>query len=292
MRRTLEQAGGNRLEGLCEDIGNARDLARDAGARIEIGEGGDGIERLTARFAGRAFSPHRHDTYAIGMTLSGVQTFRYRGEQRYCLPGQCHVLHPDEMHDGGPASAEGFSYKIVYIDPFLIQQALGGRALPFLADPVVRSAEFSRTLLRGALDMRDPVDDLRRIDLAVSVAGLLQAAGAGDRAVKGPLRLDSLLRARERIAADPTARHSAQDLEGVTDLDRWTLARQFRAAFGTSPSRFRTMRQLEEARRMMRAGLPLAEAALDAGFADQSHMTRQFKNAYGLTPAAWMAALA
>ena len=57
-------------------------------------------------------------------------------------------------------------------------------------------------------------------------------------------------------------------------------------------SRFRTMRQLDRARWAMRDGLALAEAALAAGFADQSHMSRLFKRAYGLTPAKWAAALA
>jgi AraC-like DNA-binding protein len=76
-------------------------------------------------------------------------------------------------------------------------------------------------------------------------------------------------------------------LEHVANLDRWSLARQFRAAFGTSPTRFRTMRQLDHVRRLVKSGVSLAEAALDAGFADQSHMSRQFKRAYGLTPAHW-----
>jgi len=93
------------------------------------------------------------------------------------------------------------------------------------------------------------------------------------------------------IVANPATRHSIETLEGVSGLDRWALARQFRAAFGTCPSNFRTMRQLDEARRMIRGGLPLAEAALGAGFADQSHMSRMFKRAYGLTPAKWAAAL-
>jgi AraC-like DNA-binding protein len=44
-------------------------------------------------------------------------------------------------------------------------------------------------------------------------------------------------------------------------------------------------------RRLVKSGVSLAEAALDAGFADQSHMSRQFKRAYGLTPAHWAAAL-
>jgi AraC-like DNA-binding protein len=37
----------------------------------------------------------------------------------------------------------------------------------------------------------------------------------------------------------------------------------------------------------IRRGRPLAVAAVDAGFADQSHLTRQFKRSYGLTPGQW-----
>jgi AraC-like DNA-binding protein len=37
--------------------------------------------------------------------------------------------------------------------------------------------------------------------------------------------------------------------------------------------------------------VPLAQAASEAGFADQSHLTRQFKQAYGLTPARWASAV-
>ena len=31
-----------------------------------------------------AYEPHRHDSYAIGITTAGVQTFRYRGTRRVC----------------------------------------------------------------------------------------------------------------------------------------------------------------------------------------------------------------
>jgi hypothetical protein len=46
-----------------------------------------GIERREARFNGAAFTPHRHDTYAIGITLAGFQAFDYRGSSRRSLPG-------------------------------------------------------------------------------------------------------------------------------------------------------------------------------------------------------------
>src|SRR5690348_15165664 len=65
---------------------------------IHFGPAAPGLERAAVRLRRSAYAPHRHDTYAIGITTGGVQRFRYRGERRICLPGQLHVLHPDELH--------------------------------------------------------------------------------------------------------------------------------------------------------------------------------------------------
>jgi AraC-like DNA-binding protein len=76
-------------------------------------------------------------------------------------------------------------------------------------------------------------------------------------------------------------------LEAVTGLSRYALARHFRACLGTSPYRYLVLRRLDRVRALIRSGTPLAEAALSTGFADQSHMTRHFKKAYGLSPGRW-----
>jgi len=284
MAGRLDPDDNPRLEGLCDDG------ARQADRCIRIGRGTEGVERLEAHFTGQPFAPHRHDTYAIGVTLRGVQTFRYRGAVHHCLPGQWHVLHPDEVHDGAAGTADGFGYRILYLDPALVQQALAGRPLPFVRDPVVR--EPAAGLVPALTDLDAAIDDMRRTDIAVDAAAWLarQAGAASPRCQS--LCLPALMRVREIIAADPAVRRPIAAYEAVTGLDRWTLARQFRAAFGTSPSRFRTMRQLDRARRLIASGTPLAEAALAAGFADQSHLSRLFKRSYGLTAARWRAAVA
>jgi AraC-like DNA-binding protein len=290
MPATLRGRREKRLEGLCESESGADGRL----ARISLGAGCDGIERLQASFRGRAFTPHRHDTYAIGLTTAGVQTFRYRGEQRHCLPGQCHILHPDEIHDGAAGTGEGFAYQILYVDPSLLLEALGGRSLPFVPNPVLDLTARQRDLLSAAWEMETPIDDVARIDIAGAIAELLLAAcstSSGDGGSATTLRLHGLSSVRALIASHPAKRHAIDELERIAGLDRWSLARQFRAAFGTSPSRFRTLRQLDQVRRSIRSGTGLAEAALEAGFADQSHMSRQFKRAYGLTPARWAAAL-
>src|SRR5215831_15031430 len=83
-----------------------------------------GVELFRAWFPGEAYQKHRHDTYAIGVTDSGVQVFDYRGSRHASVPGRVVVLYPDEMHDGRSGGAAGFGYRIVYVDPSLLGDAV------------------------------------------------------------------------------------------------------------------------------------------------------------------------
>ena len=78
------------------------------------------------------------------------------------------------------------------------------------------------------------------------------------------------------------------ELERVSGRERWSLSRDFRALYGTSPYRYVTQRRLELCRRLLRSGFTLADASLAAGFFDQSHMTRHFVQCFGLSPARWL----
>jgi AraC-like DNA-binding protein len=272
-----------RLERLCKVASGGASGHID---RIRIASGAEGIERLEAHLHGQAFSPHRHDTYAIGITLAGIQTFHFRGEQWHCLPGQCHILHPDEAHDGAAGTDKGFRYRIVYIDPRLVREALPGRALPFIGNPVVDAERVPRHHRIWNFD--EEIDDLARTALVLAIVDLLLEVQSEVDERPHRLALGPLNRVRDFIAATPASRHSMQELECLSGLDRWTLTRQFQAAFGTNPRRFRTMRQLDQVRRLLMAGRSLVEAAMEAGFADQSHMSRRFKAAYGLKPGEWI----
>jgi AraC-like DNA-binding protein len=276
MRETLRGVDGDCLERSC---------ARGANS-IRFGAGAHGVERAEMRFSTHAFEPHRHDTYAIGISLTGVLRFRYRGSSRICLPGQIHVLHPDVLHDGGPGTSEGFSYRILYAEPALVRDALGGGELPFVADPVQNSTPATRLLASLLSDIDEPITDLSRVDIATIIADALRSL-SGARARQTSVDFRAVSGVRDYLAAHPAMQTPASTLERLTGLDRFSIARQFRKAFGTSPDRYRTMRRLELARSAIENGVPLAQAAAQAGFADQSHMTRQFKQTYGLTPARW-----
>lgn len=251
-----------------------------------------GLDRIDAFFAAHAYDPHRHDTYALGLTLSGVQSFDYRGARADSTAGHAIVLYPDETHDGRAGVAGGFRYRMLYLEPRLIRDALGRRArcLPFVRHAVLRDPRLVAALRLALDDLSRPLESL---ELDQAVLGVAEALLALDASAQGRKDTASCAvaveRARAFLDAHVTRVVASEELEAATGLDRYTLARQFRRRLGTSPYRYLTMRRLDQARAHMRAGESLAEAAIASGFADQSHMTRQFHRAYGLTPGRWRA---
>lgn len=265
-------------------------LERSCGPRaisVRLGAGCPGLERAEVRLSRWAYQPHQHDTYGIGITTSGVQAFCYRGERHLCLPGQLHILHPGETHDGAAVAGQSLGYRILYLAPELIRGALGGRPLPFVACPVQALTPATRRVARFLADIDEPVSDLQRAEIAVTVADALTILAGQPGQSRALIDIRAVELARGYLAAHAREQVPAAALEKITGTDRFTLTRHFRRAFGTSPDRYRASRRLDLARAAIENGTPLAQAAVGAGFADQSHMTRQFKQAYGLTPARW-----
>jgi AraC-like DNA-binding protein len=278
------RSAGAGLERSCQDKG-----AGWIASTTPIG----GVELLSAWFAGAAYEKHRHDTYAIGVTDSGVQVFDYRGAVHASTPGQVVVLHPDEIHDGRAGTGAGFGYRILYVEPVVVADAVRAlrgapHPLPFVNEPVSTNPTLSHAIEDA---FRAPLEPLVVDSLVVDVARGLMAGerdGAGARCLRS-VDAPAVERARQFLDAERVRVVHSTELESITGLTRYDLCRQFRIAFGTSPHRYLLMRRLDLARDAIHQEHPLAEVAHDAGFADQAHFTRVFRSAFGLTPARYRA---
>lgn len=248
------------------------------------------LERMEAFFNGHGFTPHRHDTYAIGQTIAGVHCFNYRKSMRHSLPGQAMVLYPDELHDGESGTQEGFRYRILYIPPEILQKTLGGQPLPYIPSGVSSDPRITSTVSSLLERLDGEIDPLEEDDGIYDLAHAL-AAVAGHKTRRRRLNYRAAELAREYMLQCAEKRVTLDDLEDVSGADRWSLSRDFRVLYGTSPYRYLTQRRLDRARALMREGHTLVEVAACAGFTDQSHMTHHFKKSYGLPPGRWMSML-
>ena len=73
----------------------------------------------------------------------------------------------------------------------------------------------------------------------------------------------------------------------IAQYSKWQVARDFRSLYGTTPYRYVTLKRLQKAKALIERGQPLAHVAFSSGFADQSHLTRHFKQCFGTTPKVW-----
>ncbi|HSH99512.1 MAG TPA: AraC family transcriptional regulator [Reyranella sp.] len=258
--------------------------------RIRFDQTEGSLQRLAARFGGHAFDLHRHETYAVGLTVWGAQSFHYRGGLSTSAAGQVMVIHPDEPHDGHAEVDEGFGYRMLYVDPGAVSAALDGAAAPFVPEVVSDDPALAALLREAFADFPRALEPIAADAVVARLADRL--AARGDAAAKSRPRTVAhrgVGRARDFLIAEAPRTVASEELEQVSGLDRFTLARQFRTAFGTSPHRFQVGRRLARAQSMIADGTPLSEVAAATGFADQSHLTRHFAARFGLTPGRWAA---
>ncbi|TBU84425.1 AraC family transcriptional regulator [Phytopseudomonas dryadis] len=265
-----------------------------AGSWVDLAQDDEtGIETIRAHFRGHAYDPHWHDAYLVGFTEQGVQQFHCRKVLHSSLPGQVFLLEPGELHDGHAPATEGFTYSMLYLDAQWIEREM--RAL-FEAVPADCLPGFSATLASEPLLLAAVAQAFRalhgqelRIVRQSALDGLLARLSAHlhwRRRLDPDPRLPLVAqRARDYLHAHHAQDIGLDDLAAACDIDRFRLTRAFKAAFGLAPHAYLVQLRLARARNLLARGERPAQVAALLGFADQSHLGRWFRRAYGLTPA-------
>jgi AraC-like DNA-binding protein len=78
------------------------------------------------------------------------------------------------------------------------------------------------------------------------------------------------------------------DLAALAGLSVCRFVTVFRRQVGLTPHRFICHRRIRYAKALLRDGVPMAQVASEAGFFDQSHLSRHFKSICGVTPGRYL----
>ncbi|TGD93177.1 AraC family transcriptional regulator [Methylobacterium nonmethylotrophicum] len=242
----------------------------------------------------RSFPRHAHDQYGIGVVLAGGHRSWSGVGAVEAAAGDVITVNPGEIHDGLPIQARIRAWQMLYLDPALLAGLLredlpraGEIARPALHDPVL-AGRFTR-LFAGIAAARPDAFAVEQ-DLVGVLMHLFARYGGGPAPRRGPPPF--VARALRRLEEAPGEAVTLAELAGLSGVSRFQLIRGFARATGATPHAYLVQQRVRLARRLLAEGRWPAAAAAEAGFADQSHMTRAFVRQFGVTPARFRAALA
>jgi AraC-like DNA-binding protein len=254
-----------------------------------------GVDLLRARYVTHRYARHAHETFTVGVIESGVEEFSYGSELLRAGPGTVCLLDPEVVHTGQAGVPEGWAYRVLYPSAELvtaIAAELGAApGTPSFPQTVVDDPA-SASLVRAAHVAAERGDRLASSSLLrTGLAGLLRAhARQGRETGPGPRHRSGSSAVRDtreilasRLADPPTL----DELAAAAGMSPFALLRAFRAETGLPPHAYLNQLRVRFARQLLDAGLPPAQVAADAGFADQPHLTRHFKRAVGVPPGAY-----
>lgn len=254
------------------------------------------------------YAEHFHSAFSFGLILEGGTCFTLMGQAHEAFKGDIALIAPGLPHSCNPLHGKARSYLMAYFDAAWfarnICRPLGIAEAYEITMPVVRDPALFQQGIAAMEAFCNGADDAE-IRFAALFAQLQRGYGClANRAEPADKSMGNkaapkagypLAAANILLAADcaqitdgngPDAANHAPvtTLARRAGLRRESFSRAFRRTAGLPPKAWLHCLRLEKARAMLRQGKSIADAALAAGYADQSHFHRMFVKFYSVTP--------
>jgi AraC-like DNA-binding protein len=258
-----------------------------------------GVELLHAHYIEQRFAPHVHDGYVFTVIERGAQRFNHRGAEHLAPVGSMVLINPDELHTGSKAHDEGWLYRAYYpeigqVNSVFEELELAPDGLPSFSASVLQDPQLAvlfsglhRLLGDGHASVLE-----RQTAWREAILLLFQRHAKVRTAAEAGREPQAVVRAKELLSAHLAEPPSLEQLAAAVNLSPFHFARVFRRATGLPPHAWVKQRRIEQARALLKAGCAPVNVAVQLGFSDQSHLTRQFKQAYGVGPGEYRQACA
>lgn len=214
------------------------------------------------------------------LDIAAMPDARQPPERFWAMVGGLHTRPATVRHDGRQHGIQ------IELTPLGSLHLFGTRPAD-LASIVVPLDQLDAPFARRLLDrLADPSDWTARFDaLDALLGGVLRDERTIDRVIPEPVAAawELVIATGGRIAIDRVADEVGWGRRHLTD--------RFRRTFGLTPKHLARVVRFERAQRALRVPDPptLATLAATCGYADQSHLTRDWHEFAGCTPSAWLA---
>lgn len=249
------------------------------------------LELLKATYVSHTFARHTHAGYVIGTIERGVEAYEYRGQTHFATPGDIVIINPDMVHTGHAGDKHGWSYRMFYPSVDLLKglaETMSGHRndTPYFNATVIKDPMLAREMRKLHQVLERSSSRLERQTRFYDVMGRLLMKHAGRPPAVRPTGSEHEALAKAVAYIDDTLSQniSLEELSAHVGLSPFYFSRVFTRHMGLPPHAFRKQKRIHKAKQMLLSRTPIAQVAVETGFSDQSHLTRHFKQAVGVTP--------
>ncbi|VVO58332.1 HTH-type transcriptional activator RhaR [Pseudomonas fluorescens] len=236
------------------------------------------------------YTRHAHEHFSIGAITAGRSTYIHEQSHFQVGTGTVVLMNPGDVHACNPIDNQPWSYLMLYVDtPWLtdLQHQLGfSHDLAFRRFSVTHNRDTLvfdglKALYEVLVDQQQEV--LHKHSAAVEFFSEVQLRlNPADPPLREPnFKLE---RAADYIRDNCTQMLKLEDICFAAQLSPSYLIRAFKQQYGMTPHAFLVNRRIQFAQDRLRRGELIADVALEAGFADQAHFQRAFKQHLAATP--------
>lgn len=257
--------------------------------RVDLNTGA--FDALNAVHFVQRFSPHFHDTFAIGVVEEGWAHLRTRRGEWQGGPGTILAFSPGEVHSAVPMTSAGYSYRMVY-PPRPFMEALGLGGVTTLSSPVIHDERVATALCEAHVPLMEKPETRRSESRLLDALRMLVRSHVVNTDAQSNADPDFVVKRAQAVLNEQfTRRFTLAELAHACGASRFQLIRRFRRVLGTTPFAYLAQVRVNRAQAMLCQGGALSEVAYACGFSDQSHLTRAFKQAFGIPPGEYVRAV-
>jgi AraC-like DNA-binding protein len=250
------------------------------------------LDLMRATYIRQTFARHTHEGFAVGVIENGALGFYYRGANVVAARGAINLANPDEAHTGHAAMPEGWTYRMFYFAAEELQNTacqVAGRnvPMPFFQAGVIQDKYLAEIIRHTHLSLEDEQSStLEKESLLLLMISHLIRRHSDAPPKLHPSGKEHLpvLKTRDYIEDHCSQEISIDLLASIARLSPFHFIRAFHREMGLPPHGYLKQARARKAKDLINRGWSIAAAALEAGFADQSHLTRNFKRIFGITP--------
>jgi AraC-like DNA-binding protein/mannose-6-phosphate isomerase-like protein (cupin superfamily) len=235
------------------------------------------------------FPNHFHEYYVIGFIENGSRYLSCKNREYTIESGDLLIFNPGDNHTCEQIDDNALDYRCINIQPEIMRKAVyeitGRDYLPFFTTQVVFHSDFVKLLKELHLMIIQEEKDFIKEEIFLFFLKQLVEEYTDQEMLSPSSEQTAQTKAICEFLDKNYMKHiTLDDLSHLSGMSKYHLLRSFTKQKGITPYSYLETIRIDRAKKLLEQGVMPIDAALQTGFADQSHFSNFFKKLIGLTP--------